>query len=119
MKKSLTIEATSNQNPTVMNKSPDRTEGPDAHEIAYYAVRGTNRDPVEDVAEVEEMIKQFAKSNANTPNIVGMLHEKAKHLEKQGLIQGKAGNTHAMHQVMDTARCFRVCANYLDGNQAG
>lgn len=32
----------------------------DAHEIAYYAVRGIDRDPVASVAEVENRIKQYA-----------------------------------------------------------
>jgi hypothetical protein len=32
----------------------------DAHEIAYYAVRGTDRDPVKDVEKVKEMINQYA-----------------------------------------------------------
>ena len=36
----------------------------DAHEIAYYAVRGTNRDPVKDVAEVEKMIEEYAEAKA-------------------------------------------------------
>ena len=31
-----------------------------AEEIAYYAVRGTDRDPIKDVEKVRDMINQFA-----------------------------------------------------------
>ena len=51
--------------------------------------------------------------------IVTLLHEEAGKLEKQGLTQGKIGNTHAMHEKIDTARCFRIAANTLSGDQAG
>lgn len=39
----------------------DTIEELDAHEIAYYAVRGTDGDPIVDVERVREMIERFGK----------------------------------------------------------
>jgi hypothetical protein len=41
----------------------------DAHEIAYYAVRGTDR-TLDDVADVEKMIADHAKNRLNTEALV-------------------------------------------------
>ena len=52
----------------------------DAYEIAYYAVRGTDRDPVKDVEEVKEMIEDYAKARAGQVDaIVTLLERRKKH----------------------------------------
>ena len=70
------------------------------------------------INEVHEVSEQSPKTG-QVDAIVTLLHKEAEKLEKQGLTQGKIGNTHAMHGKMDTARCFRIAANTLSGDQAG
>ena len=67
---------------------------------------------------VAGILEQHQKTCSHE-TIVTLLHDKAENLEKQGLTQGKIGNTHDMHGKMDTARCFRITANNLSGDQAG
>ncbi len=65
-----------------------------------------------------EWLEQLLQAGQHE-TIVTLLHDEAEKLENQGLTQGKIGNTHAMHGKMDTARCFRITANTLSGDQAG
>lgn len=74
-------------------------------------------DPFLSYAYVKELEQR--QEPVSLKRIVTLLHDEAEKLEKQGLTQGKIGNTHAMHGKMDTARCFRITANTLIGDQAG
>lgn len=61
---------------------------------------------------LKDWLKQKRKEEQKS--LVALLNKKAEYFEKQALTQTKLGNIHAMHELMDAARCFRMCAGFLD-----
>ena len=49
---------------------------------------------------------------------IAKLHADAEDLERKALSEWAVKNTAKAHQLMDTARCLRIAANFVDGVQA-
>ena len=93
----------------------------DAYEIAYYAVRGTNRDPVKDVAEVEKMIENYAEAKDGQHETIVMQHKEIKklvydavafleQLEKEGEFKfwGDGYNRQVLDEIKSNAKKLGV-----------